>query len=538
LGIKFRLIPPGEFMMGSTQQQIDERSDQIVDEEHARVCLQSEAPRHRVVLTEPYYLSVHEITQHQYSRVMNDNPSWFQHSNPEAASRDLPEDTAAMPVEGVSWIDAAEFCRRLSRREDLTPSYQIINNIPSISENAVGYRLPTEAQWEFASLAGSDGQFATGNDETALLIIANISNRIQRPLPVGSLAANAFGIFDMHGNVNEWVQDAWSGNQYSESAAGITIDPRGSRDQRYRVTRGGDYFYGPVDCRSSARYAASPEVPTNYTTGFRIAIPIAVRTGAAEPLPTETRILLGANEHQVLQWAEELGKNFIPTTLNPRHGTSPTLIDAIAIPNESGLSWELHCVTDSETDFQAMWTTHRPAWRVPVLDENGSDTKTYFLWVTDIPFWQTWYGPADMIIHEAGKVGSENFSPGSMFAIKTPLWEGWTLTKVPIPGAEVRYFPIISESDLGKLFDDFRSRRWRPIRLMQHVGFDPPQFSVVFRDNPHQLRWLYEADLTETEFDAHRNQFSGEGLLPTQIASSMKDDQVRYRVIWSESRGN
>jgi hypothetical protein len=470
---------------------------------------------------------------------MNRNPSWCQHSNPEAANVDLPEDTGVLPVEAVSWLDAANFCRKLSRREDLSPAYEIINGIPTVAEIATGYRLPTEAEWEFACLAGSEGPFATGTDEHALVAIANISGRIGRPIPVGSLGANGFGIFDMHGNVNEWVQDVWSQDGYTESSKGIAVDPRGPRGQGYRVTRGGDFFYGPADSRATGRFAAAPEVPTNYATGFRIAIPVTVRRAVAEPIPSEVKLLLGATHQQLLQWADELGQDYIPVAMNPRHGTRPSLVDAIAIINEAKSSWQLHCVEDASADFETMLAqNHRPAWRMPLATESETDFKTIFLWVVDIPFWQTWFGPLDFIMEKAGELGIEGFSPGSIFAINNTDGPTWTLTKVPIPGAEVRYLPDVDHEELVRQMDEYRSRAWRPIRLMQHIGFDAQRFAVVFRDNPHRIKWQYDADLSEADFQSRREQFRGQGMLPTQIASALKDNEVRYSVVWSESRGD
>lgn len=543
LGIRFRLIPPGEFMMGTIEQDIETFAPQIVDEQHALACLRSESPKHRVVITNPFYLSVHEISQRQYSQIMNQNPSWFQHSNPEAADRDLPEDCGSLPVEGVSWFDAANFCRKLSRREDLSPVYEIVGGIPTITDSAIGYRLPTEAEWEFACLAGSVGPYATGNDEQALVGIANISNRLRRPMPVGSLGGNGFGIFDMHGNVNEWVQDAWSWLGYPVSDVATVIDPRGPRSEGYRVTRGGDYYYGPVDTRAAARFAATPEVPTHYTTGFRIAIPVSVRRSVAQPIPQDVKILLGATEQQLLHWAEEIGQDSIPVAMNPRHGTVPTLVDVVAIPNESKSPWQIHCVVDSAADFQAMLRlNHRPAWRMPMAMGPETAYKTVFLWVADIPFWQTWVGSLDFILSKAGELGIEGFSPGSIFAIDTPEGTSWMLTKVPIPGADpgagVRYLPELNEDGLGKQMNEFRARGWRPIRLMQHVGFETPRFAVVFRDNPHRIGWEYDEDIPSADFETRRQQNRDRGLLPTLISSSVKGDDVRYRVVWSEWRGD
>jgi hypothetical protein len=342
----------------------------------------------------------------------------------------------------------------------------------------------------------------------------------------------------MHGNVNEWVQDVWLDTGYPYSKSATAIDPRGPDSQGWRVTRGGDFYYDETDCRAAGRYSSPPEVTPAYTTGFRIAVPTTVRRSVPEPIPNEVKILLGATEEQLLKWAEEIGQEYLPVAMNPRHNTRPSLVDAIAIPNEAKSPWQIHSAIDADADFQAMWGSHRPAWRMPISVDEETEFKTVFVWVVDIPYWQTWAGAPDFIVGEAARPGVEGFSPGSLFGMKTSQWEGWTLTKVPLAGAEVRHLPVVNESELNKQIDEFRARGWRPIRLMQHVGFDSPQFSVVFRDNPHRIKWQYDADLSETDFQTRRDQFQKDGLLPTLIASAVKDNEVRYRVVWSESRGD
>jgi eukaryotic-like serine/threonine-protein kinase len=536
LGIRFRLIPPGEFMMGTTEAQVAAFMPHIVDGPHAEACLASEAPRHHVVITQPFYMSVHEVSQRQYVQVMKENPSFFQTTNPEASFSELPDDTGAFPVEGVTWLNAANFCSKLSRNEDLESPYEIVDQLPTIKEAAIGYRLPTEAEWEYACLAGSVGPYATGDDKDALNGIANYGSRLSRPLPVGSLGANAFGIFDMHGNVNEWVQDTWSPTGYAEFANKVAVDPRGPRSQGLRVTRGGDFFYSIFDVRAAARYAVAPQEVPNYPAGFRIVVPVQVKRGVQEPIPKDVQILLGASPERLLEWAQEIGQDFIPVALNPRHGLRPSLIDAIAVPNDSKTPWELHYVDDSDTDYQAMRGSHRPSWRMPVEGETGTPFKTVFMWVSDIPFWQTWEGDQEFIVGQAGELGVEGYSPGSLFGINTPEGEWWSLTKVPLSGAEVRYFADLSEEDLAGQMQEFRDRGWRPIRMMQHVGFDAPRFAVLFRNNPNRIKWQYETDVAEGDFQSRREQMKAEGLLPTLITSSVQGEVVRYRVVWSEAR--
>ncbi len=138
--MKFVRIEPGEFMMGSSDEDKDAR--------------ENEKPRHRVRITKPFYLGTYEVTQGQYNAVMGQNPSFFQGSD-------------ELPVEKVSWLDAVKFCNELSRREKRTPCYRIDGDQVSIV-GGIGYRLPTEAEWEYACRAGSTTKFPFGEAEADL----------------------------------------------------------------------------------------------------------------------------------------------------------------------------------------------------------------------------------------------------------------------------------------------------------------------------------------------------------------------------------
>ena len=214
VGMTFKLIPAGTFIMGEGGQ------------------------AHEVTLTEPFQMGVHEVTQAQYEQVMGSNPSGFK--------------GADNPVEGVTWDDAVEFCRRLSE----LPAEKKAGNV---------YRLPTEAEWEYACRAGTTTKYSFGDDESELGDTAwYAENSGGKTHPVGSKLPNAWGLYDMHGNVYEWCQD-W----YGDYPSGSVTDPSGATSSSGRVDRGGGWFDSADYCRSAYRYGILPSY-RNYDLGFRV----------------------------------------------------------------------------------------------------------------------------------------------------------------------------------------------------------------------------------------------------------------------------
>jgi formylglycine-generating enzyme required for sulfatase activity len=251
IGMRLRLIPAGRFFMGSTN--AEDRPD-------------DETPKHEVEISTPFYLGVYEVTQGQYERVQGKNPSHFSGSGDgSSAVRNL-AGTGDLPVESVTWGEAVGFCRRLGAMP---------------GEIAAGreYRLPTEAEWEYACRAGTRTAFHFGAALSSTR--ANFNGRfpeggaaegpyLGRPAPVGSYAPNAFGLFDMHGNVDEWCQDRYGERYY---AAGPARDPPGPDQGERRVTRGGSYASLGRCCRSAYRDNALPAARFPGT-GFRVAMPV------------------------------------------------------------------------------------------------------------------------------------------------------------------------------------------------------------------------------------------------------------------------
>ena len=238
-GIKLKRIPAGEFLMGSSK----------ADDPDAEY---DEQPRHRVRITRPFYLGVTEVTQGQYRAVTGQAPSNFNGSDD-------------LPVETVSWNDAIQFCNTLSEREGLKPYYQFGGGAQSGGE---GYRLPTEAEWEYACRAGNPARYSFGDNTASLDEYAWYDgNSSTKTHPVGQKRPNAFGLYDMHGNVYEWCWDEYDAKYYAQSPVD---DPRGPSGASVRVIRGGGWSSSPRFARSAYRSGDTP-VYRYYDLGFRLA---------------------------------------------------------------------------------------------------------------------------------------------------------------------------------------------------------------------------------------------------------------------------
>ena len=242
-GIEFILIPPGSLMMGSVNGAADEK------------------PVHQVTIGQAFYMGKYEVTQAQWQSVMGSNPSNFKGDN--------------LPVETVSWDDAVAFIARLNAQND-----------------GFAYRLPTEAEWEYACRAGTTGDYAgdldamawygnnsgRGRLDTAEILRTDSANYYKRITEnggqthaVGSKLPNSFGLFDMHGNVWEWCQD-WYHDSYN-GAPGDGSAWLSGGEQKYRVLRGGSWFNFAIFLHSANRLWLTPDA-RNSPFGFRV---VAVR---------------------------------------------------------------------------------------------------------------------------------------------------------------------------------------------------------------------------------------------------------------------
>ena len=222
IGMKFVWIKPGTFLMGSPKEEAERRYIEV---------------QHRVTLTKGFYMGIHLVTQEQWKEVMGNNPSrWKGEKN--------------LPVDSVSWHDCQEFIKKLREKDKKQ------------------YRLPSEAEWEFACRAGTTTPFHFG--ETISTEQANYNGNQtygngkkgvyrEKTTPVGSFPANAWGLYDMHGNLREWCQD-WEGDYPQKDV----VDPKGPEEKGlFRVLRGGSWCDVPKYCRSASRFWQDPICPLN-----------------------------------------------------------------------------------------------------------------------------------------------------------------------------------------------------------------------------------------------------------------------------------
>jgi len=272
IGMKFILVPPGEFIMGSSPEEIAQAFGSAGDDQLWQETINSEGPQHKVILTKANYMGVHEVTQGQFEHVMGRNPSRF---GPMGGSKEAIADldTTSFPVEKVSWDEADRFCMKLSKLQGPT--------------DGTAYRLPTDAEWEFACRAGTTTEYWIGEDDQDRLQTAWLyTNSSERTHAVGELKQNPFGLYDVHGNVWEWVQDAWDPAFYGQFQEQLAIDPiKPSVAGAPHVTRGGCFSSSITSSRSATR---CPETAAYSGTliGFRVSLAVEAVREAAQGLST------------------------------------------------------------------------------------------------------------------------------------------------------------------------------------------------------------------------------------------------------------
>jgi len=271
IGMKLAPIPDGEYERGAR-------------DGHG---FANETPRHRVSISSGFFVGVYEVTQVEYEKVVGVNPSWF---SADGGGSDYVRavDTSKFPVENVSWYDAVEFCNKLSDREG-RPSYYRMTDVKHGELGIIsaevevaggdGYRLLTEAEWEYVARAGTITVFPWGDSLSSTQ--ANFDGEcpygdaaqgpdLARTAAVGSYAMNPWGLYDTAGNVFEWVWDWYDENAYQQFDGAVAVDPVGANGGEFRVYRGGGWYKGGAYCRTARRCRTAPET-RKIGLGFRVA---------------------------------------------------------------------------------------------------------------------------------------------------------------------------------------------------------------------------------------------------------------------------
>jgi formylglycine-generating enzyme required for sulfatase activity len=240
VGMKLVSIPAGEFKMGSSKSPEEIAQLFVSKAEYYK----DEHPQHAVRLSKGFYMATTEVTQGQWKAVMGTEP-W--------KGQTFAQENADHAASYISWEDATEYCRQLSQKEGKP------------------YRLPTEAEWEYACRGGTTTVYSFGNDAAGLKDYAwfydnayDVGERYAHP--VGQKRANAFGLYDMHGNVYEWCSDWYDEDYYGKSPS---VDPKGPTSGSSRVLRGGSWYDNAQYCRSADRGRLAPTV-RYYGSGFRV----------------------------------------------------------------------------------------------------------------------------------------------------------------------------------------------------------------------------------------------------------------------------
>jgi formylglycine-generating enzyme required for sulfatase activity len=248
--VDFVYVAPGVFTMGSPPREEGRSANET---------------QHQVRIR-GFFMGKYEVTQKEYAAVMGRNPGGFRGEN--------------LPVEQVNWFDAVRYCNERSRREGLTPAYTINGQNVSWNRAANGYRLPTEAEWEYACRAGNTGPFSVSRAN----FNKNLRQRGNKTNAVGSAGANAWGLYDMHGNVWEWCWD-WFGDYRTD----FQTDPAGPASGTMRVVRGGGWYTSNEQLRSAYRGSDDPGYKDD-SLGFRLARSISENAVEPEVKKTENTV--------------------------------------------------------------------------------------------------------------------------------------------------------------------------------------------------------------------------------------------------------
>jgi len=353
VNLEMVLIPAGKFMMGSPASEKDRNENET---------------QHEVTLTKPFYMGKYEVTQEQWEAVMGNNPS-------------VRTKGAKLPVTDVSWNDCQEFIKKLNEKTN------------------GGYRLPTEAQWEYACRAGTTTTYSVGESiskDDANFGAAEVPETIK---VVGNYKANAFGLFDMHGNILEWCED-----RNGDYPVGPVTDPMGPGTGTNRVWRGGAFNLNTSRARSSLRHARLP-THRHINLGFRLAKTVNIKTGGSPEIPkpdptvvkpaTEDLLVSPFTEAKAREVQKESAKRLQKEMEEKADLGNGISLDMVLIPpgifmmgsptseKKRGIDETQHEVTITKPFYMGKYEVTQEQWQA-IMENNPSSAKGTRLPVTNV----------------------------------------------------------------------------------------------------------------------------------------------------------
>lgn len=537
-GITFRLIPPGEFVMGTSEKGIQIRLYHVESQDFWKQSLLSEGPQHRVAITEPYYLSTTEVTQNQFESIMSYNPSYFPS---ERLSQELGEAvlTFNSPVEGVTWDETQNFIHRLHQRLDAK----------SKEEEQQFYRLPSEAEWEFACRGGTQSNYWTGEEIDSLVSNENHNGLIGRIMPVGSFQLNPFGLYDMSGNVHEYVQDRWDSRYHIPPGASISVNPLGPHDPNltWRVARGGDYWWWAYHSRSAYRIGVEQSVRSPYTIGFRLAGHIdAYRTAlplkTSESVVTDFSEIHGASRDDLQAWLKSIRGRYVPLRINLRWGSVEHLFDAVAVNDADEGPWQVHFFKNDQEagrDFSQMRGTHDIFWKLlfPQPDTLPHHCAGLKIWRNTDASSATWNIGDNDLLQAVNDSKVKGWLPMSLAYTESGNGKNSAFVQHIRPGVGNQSFVGLTVSDFRKKVTEFRDRNWRLHFFQLQAGTSEPRLSCVFRENLDGVSWETSIGLTQQQFELQLDERRLSKWYPSCVGSYFDDGVTYYLVCWEKMSG-
>ncbi|MFK7817240.1 MAG: bifunctional serine/threonine-protein kinase/formylglycine-generating enzyme family protein, partial [Planctomycetaceae bacterium] len=542
VGLEFRLVPAGTFLMGSPNTELRREPD--------------EGPQRRVTISKPAYFQTTEVTEQQWIAVMSTSP--FRGSKFDKVGPDY-------PARQITHAEAVSFCKKLSEQDGVT------------------YRLPTEAEWEHAARAGSASRWYHGDEPVRVSEHAwwggeygggNCRNE-QYAHRVGQKKSNAFGLYGLYGNVSEWCSDLYQADYYKTSPS---IDPQGPATGSDYVTRGGSWnhraFYGrsanrgfalaasfergfrvlrevdsrnsgeasgsdvgDVDVRKTGAPAGSPSVPPSQPV-----TPPETDGLALNPRLKIVSQIQGASEDQLTRWANTLPDGYRPYWISLRTTGDEDRFDALARRAPNAAQWKLDFFDSSDSKYYtAMAKANRPSI-INDLTRPGK-RRVQILWVADRQSFFNYFGSEKSIRNKIREKFSESAKKRNPQKYMVPVNLSATYRKrssnphyelsqalASYSGVELR--TGLTAAQLREALPGYASKRWRLHILVGVRNAPSQQFAAVFVERSGRSKWSVSLNLSADEYADALLKVDARGGYPRCVASGRQGGQLVYCVVW------